>query len=190
MEVNKHKLIPFLSKNKIQEVCSTLGKKITKDYKDKVQKEIQIKEPEIIALCILKGGLFFVADILRQIKIPFIIDFVKLSSYGSETKSKGTVSILQDISVNIKNKHVIIFDEIVDSGRTLLFYINRLKASKPASIKICTLINKKDCRAKGIKLKPDYIGVEAGHEFLVGYGLDFGERYRNIPDIYKLEFLN
>jgi hypoxanthine phosphoribosyltransferase len=185
MEIDKLEL--FLTRDKIQELCKKLASKINKDFAKYKNIDLrQEKSPEVIALCILKGGLFFVADVLRYIDIPLALDFVKLSSYHGSTASSGTVTILQDISTDIKGKHIIIFDEIVDSGRTLSFYIERLKMSEPKSIKICTLIDKKDCRMDGINIKPDYIGTEAGKEFLLGYGLDYEERYRNLPDIYKL----
>ncbi len=182
-----YKLEIFLSKKEIEVLCKDLADQINTDYSEYINKELMQKEdPKIVALCILKGGLFFVADILRQIKIPFVIDFVKLSSYGKDTRSSGTVTILQDISTDIKGKHLIIFDEIVDSGRTLSFYIERLRAAEPKSIRVCTLIDKKACRSPESNVSANYVGIDAGEEFLVGYGLDFGERYRNLPDIYQL----
>jgi hypoxanthine phosphoribosyltransferase len=184
----KYKLVPFLSKDKIQALCNDLAEQINEDYKKfTVEKPESHVDPEVVAICILKGGLFFVADILRHIKIPFIVDFVKLFSYGKGTKSSGTVTILQDISTDVTGKHIIIFDEIVDSGRTLTFYIDRLRAAEPASIKVCTLIDKKVCRHPDSNIVADYVGINASEEFLVGYGLDHGEQYRNLPDIYQLK---
>ncbi len=183
----KYKVVPFLSRKEIEIICKDLGEQISNDYSHYVTDKIeQNDDPRIVALCILKGGLFFVADILRNIKIPFVIDFVKLSSYGKDTRSSGTVTILQDISTDIRDKDIIIFDEIVDSGRTLSFYIERLKAAEPRSIRVCTLIDKKGCRSADSNVTADYVGIDAGEEFLIGYGLDLGERYRNLPDIYQL----
>lgn len=182
-----YKVVPFLSKKEIEVICKDLGEQINSDYSHYVTSKIeQNDDPRIIALCILKGGLFFVADILRNTNIPFVIDFVKLSSYGKDTRSSGTVTILQDISTDVRGKDIIIFDEIVDSGRTLSFYIERLKAAEPRSIRVCTLIDKKACRSPEVDVTADYVGLDAGEEFLIGYGLDYGERYRNLPDIYQL----
>jgi len=187
----KYKLVPFLSSGKIQSMCKNLAEQINKDYqKYTVKTPDEHVSPQIVAICILKGGLFFIADTLRHINIPFFIDFVKLSSYGKETKSSGTVTLVQDIDINVTGKHVIIFEEIVDSGKTLTFYINKLAASKPASIKVCTLIDKKTCRHPESNVAPDYFGMVADKEFLVGYGLDHAEQYRNLPDIYQLKELN
>lgn len=186
---SKASLVPFLSAEKIGIICKDLAEQINNDYKDYIATEPGLYiEPKIVALCILKGGLFFVADILRKIHIPIIVDFVKLSSYGKDTRSSGTVTILQDISTDIRDKHIIIFDEIVDSGRTLSFYIERLKSAEPKSIRICTLIDKKSCRSPESNVVADYVGINADEEFLIGYGLDHGEQYRNLPDIYQLKF--
>ena len=187
MENTKYIIKPFLSKEKIEIICKDLAGQINKDYQKYVADSIEnYTNPQLVALCILKGGMFFIADILRQIKIPFVVDFVKLSSYGKDMKSSGTIAILQDISIDLKGKHIIIFDEIVDSGRTLSFYVERLKSAGPASIKICTLIDKKMCRSPESNVEADYVGINAGTEFLIGYGLDHGEAYRNLPDIYQL----
>ncbi len=186
-KIENYKLEPFLSKKEIEVLCKDLAEQINNDYQEFLAPSPeQHADPQVVALCILKGGLFFVADILRHIKIPFVIDFVKLSSYGKDTRSSGTVTILQDISTDIRGKHIIIFDEIVDSGRTLSFYIERLKAAEPKSVRICTLIDKKACRSPESKVVADYVGIDAGEEFLIGYGLDYGEKYRNLPDIYQL----
>jgi hypoxanthine phosphoribosyltransferase len=184
-------LKPFLTENEIHRLCKNLAAKIDADYKHLSSHraiDCVTKEPDIVAICILKGGFFFIADLLRYSSLPFITDFVKLSSYGKGTKSNGTVTIQQDISTNIKNKHIIVFDEIVDSGKTLSFYLERLKASSPASIKICALIDKVGCRHPESKVVVDYAGMQAGEEFLVGYGLDYAENFRNLPDIYQVIF--
>ena len=180
-------LIKYLSKEKIDKLTSRLAKEIDQDYKDYLvpQGLIQEKEPEVVAIAILKGANYFFADITRKINIPFNIDFVKLSSYGKTTESSGTVSIIQDISVDIKDKHVILFDEVIDSGYTTAFYIQRLLSAKPKSVKICTLIDKKPRREKNVNA--DYKGIVLEKDlFLLGYGLDYAERYRNLDSIYFL----
>ena len=184
----KYKLVPYLSRQQINALCKDLAEQINKDYKEfLVSGPEEHVKPQLIAICILKGGMFFIADILREIKIPFIVDFVKLSSYGKDMKSSGTITILQDISTDIYGRHVIIFDEIVDSGRTLSFYIDRLRSAEPKSIRVCTLIDKKTCRSPESKIDADYVGIDAGEEFLIGYGLDHAEQYRNLPEIYQLK---
>lgn len=185
----KYSLKPFLNKEEIQKICKNLAKRIDRDYKDYiVDASTSYKKPEIVAICILKGCLFFIADILRECNLSFVLDFVKLSSYGKDIKSSGTVTILKDISINIQNKHVIVFDEIVDSGRTLDFYISRLRSANPASIKLCALIDKKGQRSENTDVSVDYVGIDAGPEFLVGYGLDYAEQFRNLPEIYQVIF--
>jgi hypoxanthine phosphoribosyltransferase len=180
-----HKLELFLSSGEIAKHCKRMAGKINQDYAFLQNTKYSLeKKPELVALSILKGSIFFLADMLRLITVPILIDFVKLSSYGDGKKSQGTVSILQDISIDISGKHVILFDEIVDTGRTMAFYITRLKAANPASVKICALIDKKECRI--IEHDVNYVGIEAGPEFLVGYGLDYAEHFRNLPEIYKL----
>ena len=184
----KHKLELFLPQKKIQAICRDLADQINQDYKRFVVGSAEDHtNPDVIAIGILKGSLFFMADVLRLIDIPFVTDFVKLSSYGKDMEACGTVTILQDISTDIRGKHVIIFDEIVDSGRTLAFYIERLKVAGPASVKVCTLIDKKICRFPDITINADYVGINADEQFLVGYGLDHAEQYRNLPDIYQLK---
>lgn len=184
----KHKLIPYLSKQKIDALCRDLAEQINEDYKEYVVNGPEgYINPQIVAICVLKGGMFFLTDILRYIRIPMIVDFAKLSSYGKDMKSSGTITILQDISTDINGKHVIIFDEIIDSGRTLSFYVDRLKSAEPASIKLCTLIDKKLCRSPESKIEADYVGINADEEFLIGYGLDHAEQYRNLPEIYQLK---
>ncbi|MEI6092910.1 MAG: hypoxanthine phosphoribosyltransferase [bacterium] len=184
----KYKLVPYLSKQKIDALCKDLAEQINEDYKEYVVNGAEeYINPQIVAICVLKGGMFFLTDILRYIKIPMIVDFAKLASYGKDMKSSGTITILQDISTDIKGKHIIIFDEIIDSGRTLSFYVDRLRSSEPASIKLCTLIDKKLCRSPESKIEADYVGINADEEFLIGYGLDHAEQYRNLPEIYQLK---
>lgn len=153
--------------NRIRE----LGAQLSEDYRDKT--------PTVV--CILKGAVMFYTDLVREMNIPMTMDFMAVSSYGNSTKSSGEVEIRKDLSTSIEGKHVIIVEDIVDSGFTLS-YLTRLLATRgAASIKLCTLLDKPSRRAPGITLKADYAGFEVGNEFVVGYGLDYAELYRNLP---------
>jgi hypoxanthine phosphoribosyltransferase len=171
----KNAATPFMTRSEIDVICKSLGAQITKDYKDK----------DLILVCVLKGAVIFLADLCRYIDLPLKIDFVRLSSYGGSTKSSGIVNILKDISMNIENKHVLIIEEIVDTGRTLNFLCNHLLAYRPASLKLCSLLDKPSRRV--IKLQPDYCGKVIEDKFIIGYGLDLDEKCRNYPDIYFIE---
>ena len=138
-------------------------------------------------VCILKGAVMFYTDLLRNIPIPLQMDFMAVSSYGNKTKSSGEVEIRKDLSTSIENKHVIIVEDIVDSGFTLSYLTRMLASRGAASIKLCTLLDKPSRRAEGITLKSDYSGFEVGDEFVVGYGLDYAELYRNLPYIGVLK---
>lgn len=153
--------------NRIRE----LGAQLSEDYRGKT--------PTVV--CILKGAVMFYTDLVREMNIPMTMDFMAVSSYGNSTKSSGEVEIRKDLSTSIEGKHVIIVEDIVDSGFTLS-YLTRLLATRgAASIKLCTLLDKPSRRAPGITLKADYAGFEVGNEFVVGYGLDYAELYRNLP---------
>jgi hypoxanthine phosphoribosyltransferase len=167
----------LLSEEQIQARVREMGAQIAKDYAD--------KNPTMI--CILKGAVMFYADLLRAIDVPLSMDFMAVSSYGNRTKSSGEVEIRKDLSTSIENKHVIIVEDIVDSGFTLSYLSRMLAARGAASIKLCTLLDKPERRAPGITLKSDYSGFIVGDEFVVGYGLDYAEKYRNLPYIGVLK---
>lgn len=166
-------------KNDIQEVLLTeemlaakvaeLGAQITRDYADK----------EILAIGILKGAIVFMADLIRAIDRPVDLDFMAVSSYGERTDSSGIVRILKDLDQSIEGKHVLIVEDIIDSGQTLSYLIRNLKERRPASIQLCTLMNKPERRKVDLPVK--YVGFEIPNEFVVGYGLDYAEKYRNLP---------
>lgn len=166
-------------KNDIQEVLLTeemlaakvaeLGAQITRDYADK----------ELLAIGILKGAVIFMADLIRAIDRPVEIDFMAVSSYGDQTDSSGVVRILKDLDKSIEGKHVLIIEDIIDSGQTLSYLIKNLSDRKPASIQLCTLMNKPERRKVDLPVK--YVGFEIPNEFVVGYGLDYAEKYRNLP---------
>ena len=141
---------------------------------------------DILLVAVLKGAFVFLADLIRSIKIPIMIDFVQLSSYGTSTVSSGEVRILKDVETSITGKDVIIVEDIIDTGLTMEFLRRELKRRKPRSLKICTLLDKKFRRQ--VEINADYVGISMDKDyFVVGYGLDFSERYRHLPEIYYIE---
>lgn len=163
----------LLSEEQIQTRVRELSAQISEDYRD--------KDPVLV--CILKGAVMFYADLARNIDTHISMDFMAVSSYNSGTRSSGEVEIRKDLSRPVDGRHVIIVEDIVDSGYTLT-YLSRVLASRgAASLRICTLLDKPSRRAEGITLKADYCGFAVENEFVVGYGLDYAERYRNLPYI-------
>jgi len=161
------------TEEQLQKRVREMGMEIARDYAG--------KNPTMV--CILKGAIMFYTDLLRNTPIPLAMDFMAVSSYGNKTKSSGEVEIRKDLSTSIENKHVIIVEDIVDSGFTLSYLTRMLASRGAASIKLCTLLDKPARRAEGITLKSDYSGFVIGDEFVVGYGLDYAEMYRNLPYI-------
>jgi len=153
----------------LNERISELGEQITADYEGK----------SLIVVGILKGSNIFTSDLVRKINLPLKMDFMAVSSYGSATASTGVVKILKDLDRGIEGEHVLIVEDIVDSGLTLKYLKDILLTRNPASIKVCTLLDKPARRKEDIK--PDYLGYEVPDEFIVGYGIDYAERYRNLP---------
>lgn len=172
-------LTPFISQTKISELVSSLGKKISEDYS-----KILGAEESLVVVVTLKGAMLFGSDLIRKIQVPIELDFVRLASYGSGTKSSGAVRFLKDMECSPEGRHILVLDEIVDSGRTLAFLVEHLKAFTPKSVRLCSLLSKPSRREVEVKL--DYLGTEIEDKFVVGYGLDFGEKYRNLPDICVL----
>jgi len=140
---------------------------------------------EIVVVAVLKGSFLFVADLVRAIELPLHVDFVRLASYGSDTRSSGIVEIRMDMDLPIRDRDVVIVEDIVDSGFTLETLYHQLLQRQPRSLKICTLIDKTSRRE--VPIRPDYVGFTIDNGFIVGYGLDFDEHYRNLPDIYLME---
>jgi hypoxanthine phosphoribosyltransferase len=173
-------LHPYITKDKIDAMIGGLAEKISSDYAGKLS-----DEQELLVVVTLKGALFFGADLVRKLTVPCRVDFVRLSSYGAGTKSSGTVRIIKDIESQPQGEHVLVIDEIVDSGRTVDFLVKRLKATGPASVKVCSLLSKPSRRE--VEVGIDYLGADVEDKFLVGYGLDYGERYRNLKDICYLQ---
>ena len=163
------------SRDKIAAEVKRLGQEISRDY----------GEQEIMLVGVLKGSFLFIADLIREIESPSVVDFVRLASYGSGTQTSGIIEFRKELEMPIRNRDVIIIEDIVDSGYTLECLYNKLLLQQPRSLKICTLIDKRARRE--VDIEADYIGISMEEGFIIGYGLDHDERYRNLPDIYLVE---
>jgi hypoxanthine phosphoribosyltransferase len=162
----------LINEKKINKRIKELAKEIENDYKNQ----------DITFICILKGSIYFFTDLTKRIKNNVNIEFMRVSSYGSGTESSGEIQLKLDLTNSIENKHVIVVEDIIDSGRTLSYLLKYLKIKKPASIELCTLLNKPSRRVvKDVIVK--YVGFEIPDFFVIGYGLDLDEKYRNIPSI-------
>lgn len=161
----------LISEEQLQARIKELGAQISKDYEDK----------ELVILCILKGGVMFMTDLVKYITVPLKMEFMVVSSYGDEYKSSGLVKILKDLDEPIQGKHVLIVEDIIDSGRTLNYLKKMLSERNPESLKLCTLLNKEEQRETEVEV--DYTGFKVGDEFVIGYGLDYKQYYRNLPYI-------
>lgn len=159
------------SEEELHSIVAKLGAKISEDYEGR----------NLLLVSILKGSVVFMADLMRAITVPCKIDFMCVSSYGSDTKSSGVVKIVKDLDINLEGYDVLIVEDILDSGRTLNYVKSILLGRNPRSIKICTLLDKPERRV--VDLYADYFGMNVPDEFVVGYGLDFDEKYRNLPFI-------
>ena len=165
----------LIEEKDLQAKVAEIGAKVTEDYKGK----------ELLIVCVLKGAVIFVSDLIRKIDLPLDIDFMAISSYGDNTKSSGVVRILKDLNMSIEGKHVLIVEDIIDSGLTLAYLVENLRSRGPASVEICTILDKKERRTTSLDIK--YIGFQVPDEFVVGYGLDYAEKYRNLPYIAVLK---
>jgi hypoxanthine phosphoribosyltransferase len=152
-----------------------LGRQISEDYAGR----------ELLLVGVLKGAIFFLSDLMRHIDVPCEVDFMAVASYGSSTDSSGVVRILKDLDAPLEGRDVLIVEDIVDSGLTLQYLLRNLGARNPASIEVCALLTKPDRRK--VELEPRYVGFEIPNRFVVGYGLDYVERYRNLPYVAVLE---
>lgn len=161
----------FFSAEQLEEITSRLGKQISEDYKDK----------NLLLVSVLKGSIMFMSDLMKHITIPCQIDFLAAESYGSNTKTSGQVKITKDISGDIRGCDILLVEDILDSGNTLKKLTEFLKIKEPASISICTMLDKPSRRTVDIEAR--YIGAEVQDQFVVGYGLDFAQKYRNLPFI-------
>lgn len=166
----------LVSSEELQKITERLGKQISEDYKDK----------NLLLVSVLKGSIAFMADLMRNITIPCQIDFMALSTYGSGTESTGRVRVNKDLDIYPEGYDILIVEDILDSGRTLEYIINNMLLPKNAkSVKICTLLDKPERRVANIAA--DYVGTSVPNAFVVGYGLDFNEKYRNLPFIGELK---
>jgi hypoxanthine phosphoribosyltransferase len=164
----------FITKAAIDIRIQELADMISRDY----------QERELIVIGVLKGAFVFTADLIRSLQIPCAIDFVRLASYGSETVSSEKITITKDIETSIKGRDVLVVEDIIDTGLTLSYLIDRLKEREPQTLRVCALLDKKERRK--VPFEADYVGFAIEDRFVVGYGLDFNENYRSLPDIYVI----
>lgn len=165
----------LISKEQIAQKVKELAKILTEEYKD--------KNP--LFICILKGSFIFFADLIREMNIPVEIEFMAISSYGTGSTSSGEVKVVKDTDKSLENRHVIIVEDIIDTGLTLSYLKNMLLSRAPASLKICALLDKPERRE--IEIEADYLGFKIPNHYVIGYGLDFAQKYRNMPDVCILK---
>ena len=169
------KIKVLISEEEVDARIRELGEKISKEYEGK----------QIHLICVLKGGVFFMCELAKRITVPVSMDFMCVGSYGDGTKSSGVVRLAKDLDESIENKEVLIVEDIIDSGNTLYYLMDVLRQRKPASLRLCTLLDKPDRRVKDVHV--DWTGFEIPDEFVVGYGLDYAQKYRNLPYIGVLK---
>jgi hypoxanthine phosphoribosyltransferase len=169
-------LVERVPRDELAATLDGLAARINQDYKGK----------SLVLIGILKGAFIFMADLARRLAPPVTMDFVRLASYGDDTRTSGQVKITKDIELSIEGRDVLIVEDIVDTGITLKWYLEHLEPYKPRSVRICALIDKYERRE--VELALDYVGISVQSGFLVGYGLDFSERHRNLPAIYEVVF--
>jgi hypoxanthine phosphoribosyltransferase len=165
----------LIEEDRLRARIAELGEEISLDYAGR----------DLLLIGVLKGAVFFMADLMRQLTMPCEIDFMAISSYGAATDSSGVVRILKDLDINIEGREVLVVEDIIDSGLTLSYLIRNLEARDPASLEICALMTKPDRRE--IEVPVRYVGFEIPNRFVIGYGLDYGERYRNLPYVAVLD---
>ena len=165
----------LISEQDVDARIEELGKQISEDYAGK----------QVHLICILKGSVFFMCELAKRITVPVSMDFMSVSSYGDGTSSSGIVKIAKDLDETLEGKEVIVIEDIIDSGRTLYYLMDVLMQRRPKSMKLCTLLDKPDRRVKDVKV--DYVGFAIPDEFVVGYGLDYAQKYRNLPYIGVVE---
>ena len=174
--MEKHHVEVLLTEEQVDERIQEIGEAISRDYAGK----------EVHLVCVLKGGTFFTCELAKRISVPVTLDFMSVSSYGSDTKSSGVVKIVKDLDESLTGKDVIVVEDIVDSGRTLSYLLAMLQDRGPKSLRLCTLLDKPDRRVVDVNV--NYTGFQIPDEFVVGYGLDYDQRYRNLPYIGIVAF--
>lgn len=165
----------LVSEEEVEKRIRDLGEKISKDYEGK----------QVHLICVLKGGVFFMCELAKRITVPVSMDFMSVSSYGDGTTSSGVVKIAKDLDESLEGKDVLVVEDIIDSGRTLSYLLEILKKRNPNSMKLCTLLDKPERRVMDVNV--DYVGFNIPDEFVVGYGLDYAQKYRNLPFIGVVE---
>ncbi len=174
--MENYRLVPRVTGNEIESLIGRLAEEINRDYEGK----------DILVIGILKGAVIFLADLVRKLSVPVEVDFVRLSSYGSESETSGTVTLTKDLEHSVTGRHVLIVEDIVDTGLTLRWFLGHLQHQKPESVRICALVDKLERRRVHVPL--DYVGLRMEKGFIVGYGLDYSEKHRNLPGIFEVQF--
>ena len=172
------KINVLISEQDVDARIAEIGAQISKEYEGK----------QVHLICILKGSVYFTCELAKRISVPVTMDFMSVSSYGDGTSSSGVVKIAKDLDETIEGKDVIVIEDIIDSGRTLSYLLEILQKRNPSSMKLCTLLDKPDRRVRDVKV--DYVGFAIPDEFVVGYGLDYAQKYRNLPYIGIVEFVD
>ena len=172
----KEQIRIMLSEEKVNARIAELAKQISEDYAGR----------SVHLICILKGSIFFTCELAKRITVPVTMDFMSVSSYGDDTKSSGVVKMVKDLDEPLQGRDVLVIEDIIDSGRTLSYLLENLGSRNPASLRLCTLLDKPERRVKDVKV--DYTGFEIPDEFVVGYGMDYAQRYRNLPYIGVVTF--
>ncbi len=165
----------LVSEEEVDKKIRALGEQISKDYAGR----------QVHLICVLKGGVFFMCELAKRISVPVTMDFMSVSSYGDKTSSSGVVKIAKDLDETLEGKDVLVIEDIIDSGRTLYYLLDILQKRNPNSMRLCTLLDKPERRVRDVKV--DYVGFEIPDEFVVGYGLDYAQKYRNLPYIGVVE---
>jgi hypoxanthine phosphoribosyltransferase len=168
-------LRPLIPREQLREQVAALGRRVAEDYAGK----------ELVLVCVLKGSFVFCADLARAVDLPLRIEFLGVRSYGDATESSGVVEITQDLSRALDGEHVLVVEDIVDTGLTSAFLLEHLRARRPASVRLCALLHKPSRSRRAVTI--DYLGFSIEDDFVVGYGLDEGQKYRNLPDLCILE---
>ena len=166
-----YQLHRLISREQIASLVEHLASRISRDYEDK----------ELVLICVLKGAFIFLSDLVRHLRTPVVIDFIRAASYGAGMKTSGVIELTKDIEVPLENRDVLIVEDIIDTGRTLKFLKERLLLANPRSVKVCALLDKRARRE--VEIEADYVGKEIDDLFVVGYGIDFNDLYRNLPEI-------
>ena len=170
------KIRVLLSEEEVDKRIKELGEQISKEFEGE----------EVHLICVLRGSIFFTCELAKRITVPVTIDFMQVSSYGSQTLSSGKIKMVKELDDSIMGKNVIVIEDIIDTGRTLSYLLNMLQERKPNELRLCTLLDKPDRRVVDVHV--DYTGFEIPDEFVVGYGLDYAQKYRNLPYIGIVEF--